>query len=117
MGITPVRDFRFIDAMLVGILTTIDLLIAKGFLRMSADIMEFWNAVNHIDRKAKAINLIINGKFQGRIDIALFFVAAHMQISVIGATIGETVNQPRIAVEIENNRLVSGEERIKIAIA
>jgi hypothetical protein len=31
-----------------------------------------------------------------------------MQIFVVVTAIGETVNQPRIAMEVENNRLIGG---------
>ena len=50
MWITPVYDFGLVDTMLVGIMTTFDLLIAERFLRMSADVVELRHTVNHIDR-------------------------------------------------------------------
>ena len=48
MRITPVHNFRLIDAMLVGILTTFDLLIAERFLRMSADILQLRDGLREL---------------------------------------------------------------------
>jgi hypothetical protein len=39
-----------------------------------------------------------------------------MQVAVVCAPIGEAVNQPGIAMEVKNDGLVSGEERIKVRI-
>ena len=84
---------------------------------MRADIFELWHTIYYIDRQTKTINLVIDRQFQRCVDITLLLVTAHMQIFVIGSAIGETVNQPRITVEVENDWLISGEQRIKIAIA
>jgi hypothetical protein len=37
-----------------------------------------------------------------------------MEIGMIGPTVGQAMDQIRIAVKVENDRLVDGEEAIKI---
>ena len=44
-------------------------------------------------------------------------VAAHVQVGVIGPAVGELMNQPRVAVKIENDRLVEREQAVEIAVA
>ena len=44
---------------------------------------------------------------------AVLLVAAHVQMRVIGPSIGQSVNQPRVSMEGEDDRFVSREERIE----
>jgi len=44
---------------------------------------------------------------------AFFFIAAHVQVLVVGGGVGEPMNQPRVAVIGENDRLVGGEQGVK----
>ena len=46
---------------------------------------------------------------------AFLLVAAHMNVVVAGAPVGQAVDQPRVAVEREDDRLVDREERIEVA--
>ena len=47
---------------------------------------------------------------------ALFFIAADVQVRVIGPAISQPVNQPRIAVKSEDDRFVFREEDIEIFV-
>lgn len=44
------------------------------------------------------------GSSTGVSDVALLFVAAHMQIAVVSAAQSEPVNQPWIAMKVEDDR-------------
>ena len=48
---------------------------------------------------------------------AFFFVAAHVDVTVIGASIGQSVDQPRITVKGEDYRFVFGEKVVEVGIA
>ena len=48
---------------------------------------------------------------------AFLLVAAHVQIGVPGPAIGQPVDQPRIAVEGEDDRAVGREEAVEVAVA
>ena len=74
------------------------------------------HADHHIHGQAEAVDVVIDGEFQRRINASLLFVAAHMHVVVVRAPIGQPVNQLRIAVKIEDDRLVDREERIEIPI-
>jgi hypothetical protein len=39
-----------------------------------------------------------------------------MEITVVGMPVGETVDQPGIAAEVENDRPVEGRETIKVPV-
>ncbi len=112
----PVTEFRFIDAMLVGIIAVLDNLILQPLLDMGSGNPKLGNPVDDIDRQIKAIDLIPDGQLKGGIDIAFFLVTAHVQVFMVGAAISEFVNQPGVAVEIENDRSVGGKQTVKIPV-
>jgi hypothetical protein len=47
---------------------------------------------------------------------ALLLVSAHVDVAVVGAAVGEAVDQRRIAVVGEDHRLAGGEQRVELAI-
>ena len=102
--------------MLVCVVAAVDLLVAEFLLGMRADALKFGNAVDHVDRQTEAIDLVVDRQFHRRIDVALFLVAAHVHVLVIGAPVRQPVNQPRIAVEIEDDRFVDREQRVEVPI-
>ena len=69
-----------------------DLAVAKLLFGVRPYPLQFLNAVNGIDGETEPVRLVVNCQFHRRIDIALLFVAADMQIPVVCAAIGETVN-------------------------
>jgi len=89
--------------------------VAELLLGVPADLLELGYAINGVDREAESIGLVVDGQFHRSVDIALLFVAAHMQILVFAA-VGQAVDEPRITVEVENDGLVGGEQRIEIRI-
>ena len=72
---------------------------------VSGRVAQARHAIDRVDRHVEAVGLIADRQLQRGIDAAELLVAAHVEIRVIGAPIGELVNQPRIAVEVEDDRL------------
>ena len=76
---------------------------------MSSLVAQRRDAVDDVNCQVEAVDLVQDGELQRGVDVALLLVAAHMDIAVIVTAIGELVNQPGIAVEVEDHRLVFGE--------
>lgn len=55
----------------------------KPFLEMRSGSLQPGNAIDDVDRQIEPVNLIADCKLQRRIDVALFFVASHVDLSVI----------------------------------
>ena len=55
---------------------------------------------------AEAVNLVANRQVERSVDVAFLLVAANVQVLVIGAPVSQPVDQPGIAVEVEDDRLV-----------
>src|SRR5208337_484708 len=112
----PTANPRTVDSVLVSMASACNLAVAKLLFSMRPNPLQFRNAVNGIDGETEPVRLVVNCQFHRRIDIALLFVAADMQIPVVCAPIGETVNQPGIAMEVEDDQLVGRKQRIEISI-
>ena len=112
----PLIDLGFVDAVLVGVTLAFDLHVAQLLLGMSAGHVQRRHAVDHVHRQAEAVDLILDGQVKRRVDVALLLVAAHMQVPVVRAPVSKAMDQPRIAVEVENDRLIHGEEAIEVAV-
>ena len=78
--------------MLIRVSAALDLLVMKRFLCVPTDFLKFWYTVDRVDCQAEAVGLIVHGQFHRSVDVAFFFIAAHMQVSVICTTVGKTVN-------------------------
>ena len=113
---SPVDDFGLVDAVLVGVVAAVELLVQQRLARMRAAHLQRRDTVDRVDRQRKPIHLVLNGESIGVLMLPLLLVAAHMQVVVIGAAIGQPMNQPRIGMEVEDDRLVRSEERLELAI-
>jgi hypothetical protein len=54
---------------------------------------------------------------EGRGYRVLFLVAVDVNVIVVGAAVGQPVDQPRVGMEGEDDRFVLGEEIIEIHVA
>ena len=72
--------------------------------------------VDDIDDQMEAVQIVEHHHVEGCRRGAAFLEAAHVQVLVIGAAIGEPVDQPRIAVVGEDDGPVAGEERVELAV-
>src|SRR5579859_7610135 len=71
----PVSDFGPVDAFGVGVADAVDDLSLEPFLQVRCGRLQSGNAIDDIDGEVEAIDLIANGKLEGRVDIALFLIS------------------------------------------
>ena len=76
---------------------------------MSAGDRKPWDSVYHFNGQTKAIDAIVYRQFKRCIDIALLDIAAHVQIAMIVASVGESVNKPRVTMEVKYDGFVYSE--------
>ena len=72
--------------------------------------------VDHVDHQVEAVQVVEHHHVERRGGRALFLVAAHVQVVVVGPPVGQAVDQPRVAVVGEDDRLVRGEERVELLV-
>lgn len=74
------------------------------------------NPLDDINRQSETIDLVPYGELERGIDIAMFLVAAHVKVFVVGAAVSELVNQLGVAMKVENDRLVYGEQAVEVPV-
>src|SRR5580700_9581357 len=94
----------------------LDQMIAQYLLGITCHAAEAWNAINRVARQMETVQIVHHGYVEGRGGGAFFLVAAHVQVRVIGASISQTMDQPRVAVEGEHDWFVSGKNGVEVAI-
>ena len=112
----PVADRWRVVAVFFDVAAVVDELIAEGLFGVRADGGQARDAIDHVDGQVEAIQIVAHDHVEGGGGRALFLVAADVQVGVIGAPVGEPMNQPGIAVVGEDDRLVGREERVEIAV-
>lgn len=95
---------------MVRVVLRLDLFIKQRLPRRPALITQRSNVINSINRQTIPIRAIANRQLKRGVDIALLPVSAHQHVLLPLATIRQAVNQPRVRVEVENARLVVGED-------
>jgi hypothetical protein len=113
----PVPDFRQVLAVLVDVVLVLDKLVLELLSHIDALVAGLRQAVDGVYHKVKAIQIVQHGHVEGRCDGPLFLVAPDMDVVVVGAAVGQPVDQRRVGMEGEDDRLVLGEERIEIHVA
>ncbi len=78
---------------------------------------EAGDAVDDVHDEAIAVEVVADDHVERRGRGAGLLVAAHVQVRVAGAAVGEAVDQPRIAVVREDHRLVGGEQAVVLEVA
>jgi len=69
----------------MGVVTTFDLQVAPQFLHVCAGDLQTRHTVDRVDRKAEPVGLVLDRKLERRVDVALFLVAAHVQVGMVTA--------------------------------
>src|SRR5580692_6836939 len=112
----PVSNLLLVDAFGVSVVNARDDLTLQPFLDVGADRTQTRDTIDDINCQIEAIDLIENRKLERGVDAALLLIPAYMYVVVILAPIAELVNERSITMEVEDHRLVDGEQRIEIAI-
>src|SRR5262249_892975 len=112
----PLRRFRLINAILMRVIPALDLLIQESLLRVPSDSRESGDGVHNIHRQAEAVDVVVDRQLQRRVDTAFLFVSPHVNVAVIRAPVGEPMNQLRIPVKVEQDRLVDGKQGIEVVV-
>ncbi len=75
-----------------------------------------WNAQDRVLGELKAIDVVEHAHVEGGGGGAFFLVAAHVDVVVIVAAVGETVNDPGIAVKCKDDGTVLGKDGVEFFV-
>ena len=112
----PIPDFGHVLPIGGDVLRVLDQLVADELFEMGGGITELGHAVDDVGNQVKAIQVVAHRHIERCGGSALFFVSPHMQVVMVGAAVGQAVNQPGVAVISEYDGLVCGEQDIEILV-
>lgn len=112
----PVRRLRFVDSELVSVVAAFNLLVEESLLGVAANLLQPGHAIYDVHCQTETISVVIDREFQRSVNVALFLVAADVNVVMIRAPVGEAMDELWIAMEVEHHGLVDSEQRIKVAI-
>jgi len=112
----PVGDLGHIVAVPTNELLVFDELVANRLLGVRGSRSELRHPVDYVAHQVEAIEFIQHAHVEWRARGTLFFVAAHVEVAVARSPVGKPVNEPRVAVEGEDDWFVSSEQRVEIVI-
>ncbi len=102
--------------MLVDVLAVFEEFVAEFLFEIGGTGSELGEAVDDVHGEVEAVEVVEDGHVEGGGDGAFFLVAADVEVVVVGAAIGEAVDEPGVAVEGEDDGLVFGEEDVEVGV-
>lgn len=116
VGPLPLADFGSIGAFLPRIVGIGNDLILHLLFDVRTGDLQPGHPVDDINDQIKAINLVAHSQIQRCVDLVHFLVPAHMHVMMVRASVGQPVDQPGVAVEVEDHRFIERKEAVKIPI-
>src|SRR5437763_4857215 len=112
----PVADLRIVLALLARVGARANPAVAHLLPQPARALGEPGDAIDHVHYEVEAIEVVEHDHVERRRGRPFFLVAAHVQVPVIRAAVGEPVDQPRIAVVGEDDRPVRREQGVELLI-
>ena len=103
---SPIDNLGLVDTVLGRVIEILANLIFQPIFDVSTALLKPGHAIDHVNRQIEAVSLVVNGELKRGVDTAELLIAADMEVVMIGATIGEFVDQPRVAVEVKDDGLL-----------
>jgi hypothetical protein len=99
---------------MVGIVLRLDLLVEQSLPRRTSLVAQRRDLVDRIDCQTVPIRSVADGELQWGINVTFLPVSTHKHVVLTLTAICETVNQPRVRMEIEDARSVLGEDGLPL---
>lgn len=116
IGPPPVSPFGGVGAFGISVILALELLILELLPRSGSLVAKCLAIINRQHRKSKTIHLVPNGKLEWSVNVTLLLVASDVHQVLARATVGETVDEPGVRVEVEHDGLVVCEDGLVLAV-
>ena len=93
-----------------------DLLVEQGLANTGTGDTETRDPVDRVDGQAETVGLVANGEFQRCVDVALSRCSRGRGCVLAGPAVGQTVDEPGVGVEVEDDRRVRREKRLELSV-
>lgn len=107
---SPVPNMQRINAVLISLSLCLNLQIQQLLSNSGTLVVQAWNTINCIHGQAVSISLVANSQLKRSVNVALLLVSTNVNVGLTGSFVGETVNEPWVGVEVEDDGAVVGED-------
>ena len=115
-GMNVITKYKRADAFVVDELLVLDKLVAHLLIEVGTAVAKSWELKKHRLDKVEAVDFILDADVEWSGDGSFLVVAMDVEIMVV-TTVGKLVDEGWIAVEVEDDWFVFGEEHIVLFIA
>lgn len=105
-----------VDTVLESIRDGPDLLIPELFTDGRSPVVQVGHPVDGLHGETESIGLVLDGELERGVDVSLFPVTTDVDVTGSVSPVGESVDEPGVRVEVDNDGLVSGEDAVKLLV-
>src|SRR6478752_1248245 len=98
------------------VLAVLDEPVLQLLLQVVASLTDRAHAVDNVDRQMEPVEVVTHRHVERRGDRSFLFVPAHVDAVVVGATVSQAMDQPRVRMKREDDGLVASEEIDEVRI-
>src|SRR5258708_7656337 len=113
MGPPPILDFRHIFAMLINVIPVLDQLVAKVLFYVSGFGTKSRHSFDHVHCQMKAIELVEDDHVEWSRRSPFLVESSHVDIVMILAFVGQTVNEVGVTVISKNHWPIGREQAVE----
>lgn len=106
-----------IDTVLEGIVLCGDLLIHELFANHTGPVVEMGHSIDGFHRETESIRTVANGEFERGVNVSLFVVTSNVEVGGAVSLVGQTVDEERVRVEVEDDGPVGRKDRVKLVVS
>jgi hypothetical protein len=111
-----VSQVRGVDTVLEGIVLSRDLLVDELLPDHTGLVLEVGHSVDGLHGETESIRAVSDGELERGIDVSLFVVASNVDVGGSLSLVNQAVNEEGVRVEVEDDGLVVGEDRVELVI-
>lgn len=113
----PLPDVLRVNTMLKGPVPRLNLGIIQLLPRHRTLVFEVGQTINSVHRETVSVGLITNSELERSVDVTFLLVTSDVDVLRTRALISESVDEPGVRVEVEDDWSVFGEVRDPLTIS
>lgn len=113
----PGPDILSVNTILVGPILCLNLGIIQLLPRHRTLVLEVRQTIDSVHRETVSISLVTDSEFERSVDVTLLLVASNVDVQGTWALVSESVDEPGVRVEVEDDGSVLRKVRDPLAVS
>jgi len=107
---SPSSDVSWINTVLIRLRLGRNLHIQQLLSDAAGLVVQCRDSVNGVHCQRESISLVANSQLERSVDITLLLVASNVEVELAGSLVGQSVDEPWVGVEVEDDGAVLRED-------